>query len=375
MKILVISNNYPSVTAPTYGVFVYNLVQQFAKLGHEVVVIANRGRLGLPWAKKQKVSYGEELATVYYPKSISASNKQIFNFNTHHIGERNAVRAIKKVVQKNDIQFDVVYAHFLVNGFMAVKALSDYGKPIFVAEGELKNINLRRTYYDPVVYSSLISKINGFISVSPQIEDNLVEVGVSPDKIIIKPNAVDLTHFYKRSKIKMRKKHGLPLDKKLVIFVGRFVKDKGPIRVLNAIEKIENVNAIFVGGGSQKLESDKIVFKNKVTIDLVPELLCAADLFVLPTLHEGSCNAIVEAMACGLPIVSSDIPEIRFQCDPSCSILVDPMNVGAIEKAITEIISDENKQEEMSKAALGYSKQFEITKRAESILEFIGNGL
>ena len=278
-------------------------------------------------------------------------------------------------VKKNDIQFDVVYAHFLVNGFMAVKALADYDKPIFVAEGELKNINLRRTYYNPTVYSNLISKISGFIAVSPQIEDNLIEVGVSPDKIIIKPNAVDFTHFYKRDRIEMRKKHGLPLDRKLVIFVGRFVEDKGPVRVLEAVEKINNINIIYVGGGSQKLESEKIVFKNKVTIDLVPELLSAADVFVLPTLHEGSCNAIVEAMACGLPIVSSDIPEIRFQCDPSCSILVDPMNVGAIEKAIIEIISDENKQEEMSKAALGYSEQFELTKRAESILKFIADRL
>lgn len=376
MKILVIANNYPSNTLPTYGVFVYNIVQQFAKLGHEVTVIANRSI----WKKsaggpEKETNLDKDLATVYYPKTISASNKQIFSFNTHLIGEKFAVRAIKKVVNKNKLEFDVVYAHFLVCGFFAAKALFNFGKPIFVAEGELKNINLRKTYYKPNVYSSLLSKIVGFIAVSPQIKDNLIEVGVSPGKIIIQPNAVDSKHFYKRDKIEMRKKHGLPLDKKLVIFVGRFVEDKGPLRVLKAIEKMENVSIIYIGGGSQNLESDKIVFKDKVTIDLVPELLSAADVFALPTLHEGSCNAIIEAMACGLPIVSSDIPEIRFQCESSSSILVDPMNVVAIEKAIYQVISNENKQKEMSKAALEYSKQFEITKRAESILEFLKDGL
>lgn len=371
MRILVISNNYPSTNAPTYGIFVYNLIQKFVELGHEVTVISNRSTWGLLKRKKQKMSYGEELATVIYPRSISASNKWILNFNTHMIGEKFSVNATKKVVKKNQLEFDVIYAHFLVNGIIAVKALSSLGKPIFVAEGELKNINKRKAYYNPRVYSSLISKIRGFIAVSPQIKNNLIEVGVESNKIIIKPNAVDLGHFYQRDKIEMRKKYGFPLDKKLIIFVGRFVEDKGPIRVLRAIENMDDVGIIFIGTGKQTLESDKIVFKGKVTTDLVPELLSTADVFVLPTLHEGSCNAIVEAMACGLPIVSSDIPEIRFQCDPSFSILVDPMNVNAIEKAIHKIISDENKRETMGKSALKYAEQFEITKRAESILEYI----
>ena len=88
MKILVISNNYPSTSLPTYGVFVYNLIQKFAKLGHEVSVIAARSIWYIPGANNEKISYGDELATVYYPKTITASNKQIFNFNTHLIGEK-----------------------------------------------------------------------------------------------------------------------------------------------------------------------------------------------------------------------------------------------------------------------------------------------
>jgi len=371
MKILVVSNNYPSTDAPTYGVFVYNLVQKFVELGHEVTVISNRSVWGFLSIGKKRKSYGEELATVYYPKSISASNKWIMGFNTHKIGEKFGVIASKKVVENNELEFDVVYAHFLVNGIIAVKAFSDLGKPIFVAEGELKNINKRKAYYKPEDYLNLISQITGFIAVSPQIKDNLIEVGVPEEKIIIKPNAVDFNRFYRRDKIEMRKKHNLPLNKKLVIFVGRFVVDKGPLRVLDAIKNMKDVGAIFVGSGSQNLISDQIVFKNKVTSDLVPELLSASDLFVLPTLHEGSCNAIVEAMSCGLPIVSSDIPEIQFQCEPSSSILVDPMNTDAIGKAIHEILCDDNKQNAMSQCALEYSKQFEITNRAESILNYI----
>lgn len=371
MRILVVSNNYPSSNLPTYGVFVYNLVQEFVKLGHEVVVLSNRSILGSLDLNKDNISYGEEKATVYYPKSISASNKWILNMNTHFIGEKFGVRAIKRAVKKNGIEFDVIYAHFLVNGIVAVKALYKFGKPIFVAEGELKNINIRKAYYKPQKYLALISKITGFIAVSPQIKDNLIEVGVDSGKIIIKPNAVDLTHFYPRDQKQMRIKYGLPLEKKLIIFVGRFVHDKGPLRVLEAIEQRDDVGIIFVGKDGDIPVSDKIVFKNKVNTALVPELLSAADLFVLPTLHEGSCNAIIEAMACGLPIVSSDIPEIRFQCDSASSILVDPMNVNEISDAIGQILENPSKLQKMGNEAMAYAENFEITKRAEDILNYI----
>ena len=74
------------------------------------------------------MTYGEEKATVHYPKSISASNKWILNFNTHLIGEYFSINAVKNVIKEKQITFDVVYAHFLVNGIISVKALLDYGK-------------------------------------------------------------------------------------------------------------------------------------------------------------------------------------------------------------------------------------------------------
>ncbi|PKA96794.1 glycosyltransferase involved in cell wall biosynthesis [Flavobacteriaceae bacterium MAR_2009_75] len=372
MRILIISNNYPSEEAPTYGVFVYNLVQQFVKLGHEITVIAPRTIWKKPLiGQRAKQNYGEELATIYRPYVVSASNKQIFNFNTHLIGEKFMVKAVRETVKKENLQFDVVYGHFLVNGIIAVKALSYLGKPIFVAEGELKNINLRKTYYKDSDYQNLISKIEGFIAVSPQIKDNLIEVGVNSDKITISPNAVDFNQFFKRDKVEMRMKHKLPLDKKLVIFVGRFVHDKGPSRVLKAVENIDNTEIIFIGGGSDELISDKIVFKDKVPTNEVHEYLSAADIFVLPTLHEGSCNAIVEAMACGLPIISSDIPEIRFQCEPEFSILVNPLSVEAIHEALNNTLFNDEKLMEMGVNALKYSKKFDITQRAKNIINFM----
>lgn len=374
MKILVVSGNYPYPKNPSYGVFVYNLIQQFAQLGHTVDIISPRGIIHKNYFKNQKgKDYGKERGTVYRPKFLSASQKFIFGFNTFRIGEWGQIKAVRRIVKKHKIEFDVVYAHFLSNAFVAVKALAEYNKPIYAAIGEYDNLNVRRNFYSSYEYKKYLDAISGFIAVSPQVQERLIEHGADKRKIIVEPNAVDLELFYPRKKEEMRIKYNLPLDKKLVIFVGRFLENKGPLRVLKAVEGNQELGAIFIGGGSQKIEGEVVVFNKKVTRDLVPELLSAADLFVLPTLHEGSCNAIVEAMACGLPIVSSDIPEIRFQCDPGFSILVDPLDVNQIRSAINDVTNDEIKISNMSKNALGYSKKFDIKERANRILDFIQN--
>ena len=370
MKILVVSNNYPSLKRPSRGVFVYNLIQQFAKLGHKVYIISPKGLIANHYFKKKK-DYGKELGTVYRPKFLNASARFIFGFNTYRIGELGQIRAVRRIVKNHKIEFDVVYAHFLANAFIAVEALSEYNKPIYAAIGEYNNLEVRKAYYSSAYFSSILGKISGFIAVSPQIRDRLIKYGVKENKIKIKPNAVNLDIFYPRNKLKMRSKYSLPKDKSLAIFVGRFIENKGPKMLLKATENLEGLGIIFVGFGPQILEGNNVVFKDSVPSEKVPELLSAADLFVLPTWHEGSCNAIAEAMACGLPIISSDIPEIHFQCDPSFSILVDPLDVKAIESAIDSILSDEDRREEMSKHALEYSKNFEIGERAFSILNFI----
>jgi len=372
MKILVISNNYPSKKFPFHGVFVYKLIQQFAKLGHQIIVISPESYI-FSSKKVSSSDYGQELGTVYRPKFISASAKDVLGFNTYRLTEYNQVRAVRKTIKKYDIKFDVVYAHFLSNAFIANRALRSFDKPVFAAVGEYRNIDVRRAYYSTNFYSKTLSEITGFIAVSPQVQDKLISLGIPEERIIMKPNGVDSNFFYKRDKNEMRKKHQLPIDVKLGIFVGRWVKDKGPLRVLEAAKNIDNLKLIFVGSGHQDVSGEKTVFARKVPVKVVPELLSAADFFVLPTLHEGSCNAIVEAMACGLPIVSSDIPEIRVQCDPSFSILVDPMSVEAINKAMNSIVSSNEKQGEMSQNALQYSRNFNLTERAKDILNFIGN--
>src|SRR5690606_22295293 len=103
---------------------------------------------------------------------------------------------------------------------------------------------------------------------------------------------------------------------------------------------------------------------------LLPKYYNAADFFILPTLSEGSCNAIAEAICCGLPIVSSDIKEVKEQVFLDSSILVDPQVPKEIAMGIEKMYENLNFYKE--KALINSSKN-NLETRANSIKTFILN--
>ncbi len=370
MNILVVAgNNYPSLTEPQKGTFVYKLIQEFVLLGNEVSVISPQ-----KYSLKMKfnVDYGKELATIFRPKTLSLSNKKIWFINTIYFSNYFQSKVIKSTVKNMIVQPKIIYCHFIISGLHYYQAFPNLKLPVFIAVGEYNHIDVVRKNYKSEYYSEFINKVSGFIAVSPQVKDKLISLGVQEQKIIVEPNASDLNEFKPRDKNTLREKYGLPLNKKIVLFVGRFLENKGTLRVQEALYHLEDdVIAIFIGKGPQQPNHPKIVFSGAVEHYKVADYMALADVFVLPTLHEGSSNVIIEAMACGLPIVSSDLPEIRVQCKPEYTILVNPMDIQAIAHALNIILKDDVLRHKMSLNALNASKSFDIKKRAERILDFI----
>jgi glycosyltransferase involved in cell wall biosynthesis len=170
-----------------------------------------------------------------------------------------------------------------------------------------------------------------------------------------------------------RSQLGLPQDGFIIAFVGWFIERKGPLRVAKAIKQIPGkpVYSLFIGKGEQVPDCENILFKGTMPHDKVPIYLNAADVFVLPTLHEGCCNAVVEAMACGLPIISSDLPFNRDVLDSSNSILIDPNCIDEISQAICLLRDDLKLRSVLAEGALKRSELLTIDRRARAIVEFI----
>ncbi len=128
---------------------------------------------------------------------------------------------------------------------------------------------------------------------------------------------------------------------------------------------------VYIGGGAKKPEGSNILFCGKLQHEIIPKYLSAADFFILPTKAEGCCNAIVEAMACGLPIISANGAYNDDILSDEYSIRTDPDDIHAMAEAIRTLQDNPEKRVSMSVAAAEASRRFDIFDRACAIIEFM----
>ena len=212
----------------------------------------------------------------------------------------------------------------------------------------------------------------GFMANSSLLKRMLGEqLGIAPERVGVFPNGVDLSRFHPRAKREARRRCGLPADGFLVACVGNYLRGKGPARVGEAIEGLDGVGGAFAGAGPLPPRGANVVFDRRIPHAQIPEFLSAADVFVLPTLAEGCCNAILEALACGLPVISSTGEFNDDILDDSVSLRVDPLDIGQIRAAIVALRDDPARRARMAEAARRHAERFDINVRAAAVLRFM----
>lgn len=369
MKILIVAFNYPSKYCSADFVFVKMLVDEFARQGHECMVMAPHSVTHHKCLHHgiEEYKVGNNTVKVVRPNYFSTSSLAIGKYYISNILHKCIVRQALRHLKFDP---DVVYCHFWKQGVEAYPFAKKRKLPLFVATGECEIFedNRKGELKDFCHY------VKGVVCVSTKNKDESVGLDLTtPDKCIVVPNSIDNSLFKRLDKQKCRKKLDLPLDKTIIAFVGWFVGRKGILRVSQALDAIveKNVYSVFVGSGPEEPTCENILFKGKVNHNDVPLYLNAADAFVLPTFQEGCCNAVVEAMACGLPVISSNLPFNWDVLNKDNSIMVDPNNVEEIKQAIIDIRDNVKMRGDMGVAALEMAKKLTIEERAKKILSFI----
>lgn len=359
-------------------VFAKHLIYAIADKGFDCVVIAPR----IKNAKNENVPYKREETTE------SGSTVRIFTPAYYHFSSRKQTirlsmnshfKAVMKTIKRENLSPDAVYGHFIYQcGLTAARVGEKLGIPSYCACGE----NSTRFAQDSQPYSTglqyagwkdILSRLAGVICVSNHNADLIVKNGFVPPemKTGVFPNGFNGKKFYASDKSKARKELGFSDDKFVVAFTGDFSERKGIDKLSLALKSFDDVYSVFLGSGEIKPDCDNILFCGSVPNDEVVKYLNAADVFVLPTKGEGCCNAIVEALACGLPVISSDLPFNDDILDNSNSIRVDAVDVGEIKNAINTLKTDESLLNRLSKGAENSAKRFDINVRAENILRFM----
>lgn len=368
MKICIISPKYPGKHNKSDYAFVKQLVDAIAALGNDCYVVCPYNVLHYKkiGAKKEQYTVGNGNVWVYSPWFFSLSNK---NKVLRKISSKSRYNALQKAFGMLPELPDAVYGHFWSSAFSGYEFARRFNIPLFVASGES---NVSKLFKVPKDVEEFGQYISGVICVSSKNRDESIHLGLTTlEKCGIFPNAVNTKLFHKRDKTKCRQQLGFPQEEFIVAYVGWFKESKGPRRVANAIKKVGGVKSIFIGRGDQEPYCDGILFKGALPHDQVPLYLGAADCFVLPTQAEGCCNAIVEAMSCGLPVISSNLQFNWDVLDETNSIMIDPNNIEEIANAIRKLRDDIVIREKLADGALQKAQSLTIEKRAKAIIEFM----
>lgn len=364
---------YPTCNDPVYT-FVKQLVCSIADLGIKCTVIAPQSLTKVLIRKTRKRPFSWQDTTdqgnkvdIFQPSYISWSNLRLFGRSISSLfSERAIIRAFDKI----KISPDVLYAHFWSCGVVAGIIGKKHNLPVFVATGE-SVIRVRDLYTDAKIQGSM-DAIKGVICVSSKNMQESIDLGLaSKENMIVIPNAVNDRLFYPMNKEEAREKLGFNQDDFIVAFTGSFTHRKGVLRLAEAVKKVGGVKTIYIGSGPLQPNGEDILFKGRLPHNEIVCYLNAADAFVLPTLAEGCCNAIIEAMACGLPIISSALPFNDEILDNNNSIRIDPYSVDDIARAIKHLKDNPNVRKKMSEASVSKSKSLTVRTRAMNVLNFI----
>ena len=369
--------NYPTDLRPAHQVFVRALLLELKALGAGITVLAPESIAHLAksdshhrLAPRHEVRDG---IPVHRPRHLTLSRIPLpAGGTTERLNDRAHATAALREAKKLRGTFDVCYAHFLYpHGLAASRVAEHLGIPAVVALGESSFGRYSPTYSDQET-GRLLSRFDGIIANSRQIEEYCVRhFDVAPGRITVFPNGVNEQSFYPRDRAWARARCNLPNDRPIVIFVGQLIERKGPLRVLEAVRSMPEVGVVYLGQGPQLPSGPQLLHQGPVPHEDVPVWLSAADLFVLPTLDEGCSNAILEALSCGLPVVSSDLPFNHAILDDRSAIMVDPLDVRAIEAAVTSLVCDPERRAAMGEAALERSRCFRLADRAQGILRLL----
>ena len=382
-QILFILDWYPTTTN-NGCVFAKHLICAIADMGYDCVVIAPRVLAKASFSEDNRVPYSRTEYTkagsgirIFMPFYLHLSSRK----QTMKLSMGNHYRSVLATIRREKLAPDMVYGHFLYQcGLTASRIGKKLGIPSYCACGEnsLRLEKGKKPYDTGLRYCNwrqLADQLNGVVCVSSNNKELLLKNGfLSPEvPMEVFPNGVDEALFRPMDKAKCREQLGFPQDAFLVAFTGQFTVNKG-MNVLNsALKGCKDVYSVFLGQGPLQPDCENILFAGRVNNKDVPLYLNAADVFVLPTKGEGCCNAIVEALACGTPVISSDLPFNDDILNPDNSIRVNVENEAAVREAIQKLKNDKALREQLAEGARRTGAEMSIRKRAGKIIHFMEN--
>ncbi len=346
LKVLVLTNLFPSPWDPLRSPFNR---QQFERLGreHEVDVITAvdfRERFGRKRAAFRTEHVNADQFVFFYPPVIGRSLHAAFWL---------ASLLVQKLRRLRRAQYDCMLLSWAYPDAAAACWVARHlGIPYVVkVHGTDLNVKATQAWLRPQIKQALRGA-QGVVAVSQALADKAVELGVEASRVHVIYNGVEPNLFHPGSRIEARAKLALPQDERILLYVGNLKDSKGCLDLLEAFPRVllahTDTNLLFVGAGPCRETilqrsaalgiQDRVRLIGAVEHYALGDWFRATDLLCLPSHNEGVPNVVLEAMACGTPVVATRVGGIPEVLPEQAGILVNAHDRIGLEGALVDAL-------------------------------------
>ena len=322
IRLLAFTSLYPNVVQPRHGLFVEERLRQLLAVGDTIARVV----APVPWfpfrhrgfgsyathasVPEHEMRHGIEIMHPRYP-TIPKLGMSVAPFLMVH-----ALLPALRNLETSGQGYDLIDAHyFYPDGVAAVRLSQHLGKPVVVtARGT--DINLIARYHFPrrqIIWAA--KQADAVVAVSKALKESLVALGVGADKITVLRNGVDLDRFHPLDRFSLHGKFNLTSP--VWLFAGNLVKLKGVHIVIAALARVPDATLLIAGSGPEERRlrqladrlgvAHRIHFLGEVSHADLCEYYNAADVLVLASSREGMPNVVLEALACGTPVIATRV--------------------------------------------------------------------
>ncbi len=376
MKILTVTTLFPYANNPKHGVFIETRLRHL-KLHYpdvEIKVIAP-----VPWFPfRQQVfgSYGSYANApaheerfgmeVYHPRYVVVP--KVGMTLTPHTLASTIYKQAKQLIEQG-FDFDVIDGHyFYPDGVAIAQAAKKLGKP-FTVTARGTDINLIPQYDKPRKdIQAVLNHSDHNMAVCEALRQEMIKLGAKPESVSTLRNGVDLQIFTYADKQKqhiLRNQLNLPEQQTILLSVGHLIERKGHYLAIESLRYLPDVLLLVAGNGpdekqlKQLVEKEnlqsRVIFLGSLSQKELSAYYSAANALILASSREGWANVLLESMACGTPVVATNIwgtPEVVQSQE--AGVLVD-RNPQAIAQGVRALLSDPPERQDTRR----YAEQFD----------------
>ncbi len=280
--------------------------------------------------------------------------------------------------------FDLIHAHMAgPAGFAAVLLGIIFKKPVIITAHGSDIHSFPKHFFLKQLVIFTLKRATKVVAVSQSLKDLILKMGCFHNKVFVIHNGVRHDIFYPMDKIKARRSLNFSVDRKIILFIGSLIQIKGIDVLLRAFANMSeknHSNLVIIGKGELdyqlKALAEKLHIESRVHFmgsrkhDEISLWLNACDVFCLPSRNEGFPTVIVEALACGRPVVATKVGGIpEAVINNTLGILVEPDNTEELAATLNKALEKEWDYP----AIAAYGKRFSWDTIAEEYTELYKN--